>query len=141
MSDRCTGHCCKAFTLRYSPDELQEKFEEWVGGKDNGVEDIDVVWPMTIYLGSSDVNPATGLQHPETLHVYTCAHFEDGSCTIYDDRPNVCRRYPGGRKCHYKGCTWDDAREGRVDGEGELKPPRELVQLTQRKTIKEERVE
>lgn len=129
MSDRCTGHCCKAFTLPYSPDELQEKFEEWVGGKDNGPRDIDVVWPMAIYLGPSHVNPATGLQHPETFHVYTCEHFEGGNCTIYEGRPNVCRRYPNGRKCYYKDCTWDAAREGRIDWDGNLELPNELVQL------------
>jgi Fe-S-cluster containining protein len=42
-------------------------------------------------------------------HVYTCRHFDDRTrlCTIYEERPEMCRDYPYGRNggCEY-GCGY-----------------------------------
>lgn len=131
---RCTGHCCPAFTIPLSPDELSEAYRAWreqdyaESGLDrNGrkkIEDIFLIAPMVEHLGlfqAGDAPPGcedVGKALDKDCHYYRCKHLgEAGDCTIYDIRPAMCRRYPGGRACRYAGCTWTAAREGRI-GEG-----------------------
>ena len=130
MADRCTGHCCRRFTLRQSPVELWENYQTWLerirvtGGSWQGIlEEIWVIAPMVRYLGSTytDVN---GEPAAEEKHWYRCIHLADGrECAIYEHRPRMCREYPYGKACKYHGCTWDAAREGRVNEKSEETPP------------------
>lgn len=43
--------------------------------------------------------------------IYTCKHFdkENQICTIYNDRPNMCRNF--GEGCKYKGCNFDNLKK------------------------------
>lgn len=134
MGDRCTGHCCQRFTLPLSPDEIRENYDAWRAQKSEDsnkrvpLEDIWLLAPMVRYLGflHSDSN---GDPSPEGRHWYRCVHLQDGNCSIYEHRPRMCREYPYGKACKYHGCTWDAAREGRVNEKGEETPPN-VNQLT-----------
>lgn len=121
---RCTGHCCRAFALPYSPDQLRRAREVWEAylaadapevfdwPSDVAVpEDVDIIEPMVIHLGEFTRNPlfdGDGDAPVAPSHFYTCRNLsESGDCTIYEDRPKMCRGYPYGRECRFPGCTLD----------------------------------
>jgi len=91
---RCTGHCCRDFSLPFSPGELRRRviFE--------GLLDGEQIADMVIYLGwRACVFKKDG-------HRYTCRHLINGrDCGIYETRPVMCRDYPYGGRCKYEGCT------------------------------------
>lgn len=98
---RCTGDCCKVFSLPYTPEQLKEKFDN------NRLDKRDRQVPgMVIYLGQHEKYegwPTTGL--PE--HLYTCKNFdrETNNCMVYETRPGMCSDYPYGTRCRYESCT------------------------------------
>lgn len=95
---RCTGHCCKNFFLPYTYQELKQAYEAWYKSElkwgSEGRElpqDIHLVYPMVI---------------PRHNQKYDCKNLlENGDCSIYDNRPKVCREYPYENKCKREGCT------------------------------------
>lgn len=120
MTNRCTGHCCHAYTLPYSPEELRENYLAWAeqrpdrNGRAQGRE-IWLIAPMAIHLGEFDRHPSGEVEPPPgagTAHYYTCAHLrENGDCGIYEIRPKMCSDYPYGRLCEHSSCTWVDAQQ------------------------------
>lgn len=123
---RCSGHCCRSFTLPHSPAELREQAElmrEWEAVRDDEearsawqdahpgaslIRDIIQIEGMVVYLGPFYANPVEdqvieGFDH--LLHFYTCRNFDGANCRIYDSRPEMCRDYPYGRPCTYAACT------------------------------------
>lgn len=105
MGDRCTGHCCRAFTLPKSPEDIRKMVEE------DRLNDGPFILDMLIYLGLFDVNPAGGVLD-EPWHYFTCRHLDTatGNCTVYEQRPHLCRNYPNDKACEFPGCTWDAVR-------------------------------
>jgi Fe-S-cluster containining protein len=104
----CPGHCCVAFYLPTSHDRVEEMRE--------GMRDGGVIAEMVIPLSLSEANErlerfgSDREYGPESEgHVYTCRHFDDETrlCTIYEQRPEMCRDFPyaedGG--CEY-GCGY-----------------------------------
>ncbi len=128
MGERCTGHCCRVFTLPYDPAGLAE-----VCNEPGRVVDGPYIADMVIHLGSGtaddlglapDVRPAWAADNRDKdllSHWYTCRHFDGNNCTAYETRPSMCKRYPYGRACEYGACAWPAARCGAV-GEGECAP-------------------
>lgn len=136
MGDRCTGHCCKALPLPFSPEQLWRAYDRWKsGGEDRALhmgdakptdemiyQDVHLVAPMLIYLGEFDeplsrrvrVTDRELLGQPYgSTHFYRCKHFDvsTSDCSIYPWRPRMCRDYPYGAKCNYSACTWDAVRQ------------------------------
>ena len=107
MGDRCTGHCCRKFYLPLLPEQLARAAILRVARPHYKPEEIRKVAAMAVYLGEHDKHG---------LHVYTCRHLNviSGDCTVYEDRPDVCRDFPYGDVCMHaaSGCTWDAACEG-----------------------------
>lgn len=117
---RCSGLCCKAFTIGVPamfPEELEEALKIWNngGGADakgrvfDPKENLPLIVEMVIPLGRFKWNPYSGKPYYEWTVLYTCKyHQEDGNCGIYDKRPLMCRRYPNMGVCEYQdcGCTW-----------------------------------
>ena len=148
MSDRCTGHCCRDFTLPYSPDELWQSYNAFLAMRNGEVpvqvgdilyrsqpripQDIHLIAPMVTYLGHYDT-PASQNTVPEVMrleHHYTCKHYDAAThnCTIYDIRPAMCREYPYGHGCNYAACTWESQR----------RKPRALPVVDNEKIVKKE---
>ena len=119
---RCSGHCCRAFTLHFSPEtvenirvalDAEERGESWPIGlpRPNG---IDVVARMVRPVGPFHIlTPAGDRFKGDDAHWYTCEHHdrESGNCMIYDRRPGMCRDYPYGRVCNYLDCTRSEVTE------------------------------
>jgi Fe-S-cluster containining protein len=101
----CPGHCCVAFYLPTPHDRVEEIAE--------GMRDGEVIAEMVIPLTVSEANErlerfGSGREYRKDSegHVYTCRHFDDESrlCTIYEQRPEMCRDYPYG---HDGGCEYE----------------------------------
>ncbi|HEX2868669.1 MAG TPA: YkgJ family cysteine cluster protein [Ignavibacteriales bacterium] len=107
---RCKGHCCRAFTLGYTPEQLQSKFQEEIRQmrramkfykdrrkliKDYLDRDIYKVYHMVEYIGSFAFDVSGNLLREE-VQWYTCKHFnkETGDCMNYERRPEMCKGFP-----------------------------------------------
>jgi Fe-S-cluster containining protein len=112
----CNGQCCRRFFLPISPEELKAEAAK----EKSHYQEVKFIADMVIFLGTSelDVNGDPLADRPffprndegkAIGHYYTCKHHDSntGLCTIYDRRPEMCRRYPYGRKCEYRGCEFD----------------------------------
>lgn len=119
MSDcsRCTGHCCKDFTLPISPMELKHEAEKHRRTGRSRWSEIEKVAAMVIFKFQDwtvsgvhrGLRKARGSKRHGDLpqYHYTCKHFDaaSGNCGDYENRPAMCRDYPYGRSCAYRGCT------------------------------------
>lgn len=129
MGKRCTGACCEAFYLPYSPREVWNFYHIWKVSQGDTkhqtllemnsgltttprmITEIYIIAPMLTYLGfiprPFDVVDGRSAED-ETAHYYTCKHFdtEARKCTIYEHRPLMCRDYPYKSGCRYKACRW-----------------------------------
>lgn len=79
---------------------------------------IHLVFPMLIPLGKMRqspfalINPSNLPEEHPGIDMYTCKHLSsDGSCSIYDVRPLMCRKYGMGTTCEYVECTWEGHKE------------------------------
>lgn len=99
---RCTGHCCRKFPLPYSLEELNEGKSRETG------RPLEPDWPfiadMVILLGEGKYGDG------RKSYLYTCRHLDTvtGDCTVYEQRPRMCRDYPYGNECPIDGCTAPD---------------------------------
>lgn len=123
MGDRCSGHCCRSFSLPFSPADI-ERMRVALAGEEAWPEDLiypmdaEVLVPMLVYLGEH-ANPPHGRLSPELVHPvdgmryhwYTCSHLqENGDCGIYAERPSMCSLYPYEKGCKWLDCEWDAAK-------------------------------
>jgi Fe-S-cluster containining protein len=101
----CPGHCCVAFYLPTPHDRVEDMRE--------GMRDGEVISEMVIPLSVSEANErlerfgSDREYAPDAEgYVYTCRHFDDETrlCTIYEQRPEMCRDYPYG---HNGGCEYE----------------------------------
>ena len=116
MSDRCTGHCCRDFSLPYSPEEIEAMRLSVTKWDAAGNEAIAHIYPHAVFndLGTIAAMVQYRGEH-DGRHRYNCAHLsENGDCAIYERRPSMCVRYPYSRRCQHDGCTWKDARRVRL---------------------------
>lgn len=126
MSARCRGNCCRAFTLPFSPTELQDHAEKQArrdanpgaGYEGSKWNEIEQVAGMAVYLGRGWMDADSGdfISEFEGLgrgynmtgarDVYTCRNLRDnGDCGIYETRPKMCRDYPYEQPCHFSQCA------------------------------------
>ncbi len=97
---RCTGHCCETFRLRDA--------EQKVMAANVAIGDVDscVVKYMLIHKERVDGGD-----------LFTCQHWDrlSRNCTIYKDRPSMCRNYPhygdDTRQCLIEGCALGECHE------------------------------
>lgn len=127
-SGKCTGGCCRDFTLPFTPEQLDEHYETWMKFKETGkhegktlYQDIPIIYSMLIFLRTDNYNLNGEYETKKPVHHYTCRHHdsETGKCKIYLMRPHFCRTFPDGTKnlesrvvsfevgtCQYAGCTF-----------------------------------
>lgn len=98
--------------------------------------DIHLVYPMLIHLGYCDWEPCRpGVKTKERSHHYTCKHFDskEARCTIYEHRPLMCKNYPNGHACLFKGCKLPgNQKRLRTERLLEKKRAREVMKRTDR---------
>lgn len=100
---RCSGQCCAGFHIPFSPDDLKKGWRALQDGKQ--------VKGMLVHLRvvppGGDMPMGTNTSN-EDAHIYTCKHHDKktGDCSIYEQRPAMCRDYPYGKECEWDGCTY-----------------------------------
>lgn len=99
--DRCTGHCCFPIQLPLTPEELHQRKEELADG-----------------VKMAEAFVALGRETKDGRSVYACRHFINGQCSIHEDKPDVCERYPYERQCIIPGCTWTEVAVRLLPGPG-----------------------
>lgn len=99
ITGRCSGHCCQHFTLPWPDDQLPNILWAHKAGA--------VAWQDPEWLFIVNMTVPIHQHDPLYRFTYTCRHFDQpsGNCTIYDDRPEMCRNYPYGRRCEDPDCT------------------------------------
>lgn len=91
----CNGSCCERFYLPWTPETVKELKDNIDSGEPNEYhEDTEMIVNMVIPLESDD---STGGWW------YTCKHWDRDTrlCTVYEQRPYMCREYPYGDKCKF----------------------------------------
>jgi|GEM_PF-4573161 len=94
---RCTGHCCRGFSLEHPHEVVKAEFEKWKAAPESAtlIPNVDVIAEMLIPLGVF-----------RGQELFTCRHLsKDGNCTIYETRPKMCRDFPGPDPCKYRNCA------------------------------------
>lgn len=93
---RCTGHCCRGFALGKSFEEVWEDYERWKKDPASAsIPDVHLIAPMLI--------PIKKLR---SEWLYTCNHLKkNGDCGIYEQRPRMCRDFPGDKPCPFPICS------------------------------------
>lgn len=94
---RCTGHCCRGFSLEYPFETVKREYELWKKDPAQAtlIPNIEVIAEMLIPLGV--------FRHQE---LFTCKHLSsEGNCQIYETRPRMCRDFPGPNPCPYRNCA------------------------------------
>ncbi len=91
----CARVCCSGFETDFSPTELQLSLSN-ILKPECTIEDAHILWPILVFQYET-----------ETGWHYTCRAWDKktGECTIYEDRPQMCRDY-GTKKqpCEFEGC-------------------------------------
>jgi Fe-S-cluster containining protein len=89
----CVGMCCACFNLQ---------------GKTPAV--IAAADPPNMHLILDMLRPLPVLDADTKEQMYTCRNWDRRTmlCTIYEDRPRMCRSFPNEiSKCGWKGCMFD----------------------------------
>ncbi len=88
---RCTGHCCDP--VRLSADVAEKLFL--------GEHEDPEKWVVQSMLEAEWLHFPTGRMY------FKCIYFDEESrnCTIYEERPRMCRDYPYDDVCGEDGCT------------------------------------
>lgn len=100
-SDSCLGRCCEQFHLSGYNEEIRQSdllSEAWGGEKHTVAVMLRPLFEVHYYNKG----------RASSEQFYTCRHFDKVSrlCTNYENRPDMCRRYPDYGKCHHCiGCS------------------------------------
>lgn len=123
---RCSGHCCRSFTITTTIERLKEcaEYVEAVKRGDVSVprpdvlltptEDLLMVSRMLESLGTHDRNPEFPHEPVERAQpFYRCKNLTgSGDCAIYDRRPKMCSDYAAMFVCQYSVCTGPSRKGG-----------------------------
>lgn len=92
---RCTGHCCRGFSLEHPHEVVKAEFAKFQNGEQSFIPDVEKIAAMLIPLGTF-----------RGQELFTCRHLGvDGNCTAYETRPQMCRDFPGPDPCKYRNCA------------------------------------
>lgn len=94
---RCTGHCCRGFSLERSWKDVQFELQKTQDDPEyvSSIPDILLIGKMLIPLGTF-----------RKQELFTCRHLsKEGNCGIYLSRPKMCRDFPGPSPCPYRNCS------------------------------------
>lgn len=125
MTSRCTGHCCESFFLSNNYEEYMREYRQLMRGIEIGEfikEDLSNRDLETLQIAPMLILKQQLLRDAE----YTCKHYVDHQCTIYETRPYMCSSYPNRQICEKAECTWhpDDQAKENPQFPEELRPLR-----------------
>ncbi len=120
MGAQCTGECCEAFAITCG--KTLDAIDFYLRSvAEDGAFIADMLIPLYALVAGTTM-PSGELVTPEHAKggaigwVFTCKHFdrEQRLCSVYADRPLMCRDFPYGKPCeHHERCGWDKGRAGK----------------------------
>lgn len=99
----CTGKCCAVFHFTRAHNEWDD-----VSALRDGELLKSILVPLTQEEG--DARAAKFGFHATCVgNLYMCNKWDEdtGLCTIYDERPEMCKDYPYARGCAHQGCGYE----------------------------------
>ena len=132
LYDRCMGACCEDIGLFISPDQLKKSYDRWKSVESTNARlvsmnpspeqtiysDIHLIYPMLTFKKENYKHPANPHRRTtDKVYHYTCKHYDSKkrACSIYEDRPQMCRTYPDGGFCTNPKCQWKEQVKGRAE--------------------------
>jgi Fe-S-cluster containining protein len=101
----CTGACCVAFPISKSPDEMVG-MSHHPGSALEAFTILGMLQPLTVEE-TRERAARFGLdkEPDDEIKYYSCRHWDEETrlCSIYDERPWMCRVYPDSEGCEH-GC-------------------------------------
>lgn len=99
-SHACGGTCCRNFTVSAPPALIAELYADALA---HIVANEAIPYHWDIVRIAEMLIPLELPDSPEPR--YTCKHFDAsaGRCVEYDQRPDMCRRFPYGHACEHCG--------------------------------------
>jgi len=93
----CPGYCCSYDRIAISDNDIARLGRHFELPVDEARE------KFTYRYKTSDVDEQILRHKKDTIFKSVCRFFDTDArrCTVYEARPNVCRRYPYGNKCGY----------------------------------------
>jgi Fe-S-cluster containining protein len=99
----CSGACCAVFPLSLTYDRLRDRWP-WIT---DGDFILDMLVPLDLVAAAERSIEFDGqLTLTPGREYFTCRHWDPDTrlCTVYDQRPDMCRRYPYRNGCDH-GCS------------------------------------
>lgn len=114
----CDGRCCAVFPMSLSPEEMLT----WRGihATYESIFVTDMLVALTPYearMRWTDLGYGELKDLDLGMPLYTCRHWDTETklCTVYDERPWLCRDFPYQGACHHTGCTYRKGIDYYVD--------------------------
>jgi Fe-S-cluster containining protein len=102
----CNGRCCAVFHLSRPADKLDELRETVIDGAK--IADMAIALTVDEAIARRERFEIPPPRSNETAGGwYTCRHWDEATrlCTIYEERPEMCRDYPYDAECEH-GCGY-----------------------------------
>lgn len=94
---KCPGYCCSHGRIAVSEFDIKRLAKHF------GLAISKAKKKFTYRFKSKDADEQILRHHKDPIYSTTCTFFDIKArrCTIYEARPNVCRKYPYGNSCGY----------------------------------------
>ena len=93
----CPGYCCSHPRIAVSEHDIKRLAKHF------DVSEAEAKERYTYHFLTKDADEQILRHHKDHVYKTICRFFDrdERRCTIYEARPNVCRKYPYGNKCGY----------------------------------------
>lgn len=95
-SCRDPGHCCRAFNLNrhFKPEQTREEVQELIADGVDGFGNPCESVPFEPLIRGWFYGEEGATEPYSVMWTFSCPMLgDDGRCTIYEDRPQICRNY------------------------------------------------
>jgi uncharacterized protein len=95
--EKCPGYCCSHGRIAVSEYDIERL------AKHAGISAAAARKKFTFHYKTKEIDEQLLRHHKDTIYKSVCRFFDrkKRQCTVYEARPNVCRKYPYGNKCGY----------------------------------------
>ncbi len=106
---KCPGYCCSHGRIAVSDHDIERL------ARHAGIPVREARKRYTYRYRTTKVDERILRHHRDTIYKSVCRFFdrEARTCTVYEARPNVCRKYPYGNTCgYYQFLKFERAHQG-----------------------------
>ena len=95
--EKCPGYCCSHGRIAVSDHDIRRL------ARHEGISERAARKRFTYRYRTADIDEQILRHHKDSIYKSVCRFFDRKArkCTVYEARPNVCRKYPYGNTCGY----------------------------------------